>query len=279
MIRASLLGPLPPDALHVMTFNVRRRLGALSPRRADRWGERRPRVAALLRAEQPTVLGVQEAMPDQAAAIGDALGESYRQVGHGRRSDGTGEACPVYYDADRLELLDWSQEALSDTPTIPGSMSWGNRMPRVQVRLALQDRATGATFAFVNTHLDPFSRRSRVRAAAALREGARLTGGPSIVAGDLNAGVGSSTLRELLADDVLQDAWTTARRRETPAWGTFANYRSPKSGAGRIDWLAVSASVEVLRVGINARRYDGGWPSDHLPVQAHVRVRPGEERG
>ena len=79
-------------------------------------------------------------------------------------------------------------------------------------------------------------------------------------------------LRELLADGVLRDAWSVAGSRLTPEWGTHPDYRAPRMGASRIDWIAVTSGVEVRRAAINARRVDGEWPSDHLPVQVEIRI-------
>lgn len=268
----SLLGPAATPDLHVMTFNVRRRLDALAIRPADRWSVRRGRVRALLRSEQPHIAGIQEALPDQARTIGRSLGDRYRRVGRGRRADGSGEGCPLFYDAERLELLDWSQTALSDHPSVDGSVSWGNLIPRVLVVTRFADRETSSHFTVFNTHLDPFSRRSRELSAVEIRRRVLDEDVPALVLGDLNARDGSSTLDALLEGGTLRDAWASAARRETPEWGTFPNYRDPVAGAGRIDWIAVSSSVEVIRAGINARTFDGGWPSDHLPVQAHVRI-------
>ena len=76
---------------------------------------------------------MQEAVPDQASTIRTALGPSYRYVGRGHGLAGRGEGCPLFFDSDRLELLDWQQKALSDEPDTPGSTSWGNRVPRVVV--------------------------------------------------------------------------------------------------------------------------------------------------
>ena len=80
MRAAALIGVATAPALHVMTFNVRRRL-PLSIRRADRWTGRRRAVDALLPLEQPTVLGVQEAMPGQADAVADAVRTSAASAG------------------------------------------------------------------------------------------------------------------------------------------------------------------------------------------------------
>nr|WP_254050431.1 hypothetical protein [Dietzia sp. WMMA184] len=43
-------------------------------------------------------------------------------------------------------------------------MSWGNLIPRVMVEVHLRDRVTGHDLLVVNTHLDPLSGRSRLRA-------------------------------------------------------------------------------------------------------------------
>jgi endonuclease/exonuclease/phosphatase family metal-dependent hydrolase len=269
-VTVPLIGAVDPPGLHVMTFNIRRRMDGLAWRRADRWRHRVPAVRALLASEQPTLLGVQEAMPDQADDVLAALGRRYRFVGHGRGARRTGEGCPLYFDTERLELLEWEQTALSDHPHRAGSRSWGNLIPRVAVTARFRDRSTDSTFVALNTHLDPFSPHSRLRAVDTLR--ALVGGGPAILTGDLNAGEASRTLRELLSDGSLTDAWAMAARRVGASVGTFPNYRPPRAGAHRIDWIIVTRDVGVECAGINARRFDGSWPSDHLPVQAVVRV-------
>ena len=265
-----VVGPVEPPALHVMTFNIRRRMSGHTWRRADRWRHRAPAVRALLESEQPTILGMQEVMPDQAAAVLGALGTRYRFVGRGHGPRGAGEGCPVFFDADRLELLDWEQSALSDHPHAAGSRSWGNLIPRIVVTARFLDRRTGVALTALNTHLDPFSPRSRVRSVDVLR--AMAGRGPSILTGDLNAGETSRTLRALLDDGGLQDAWTAAARRVTASVGTFAHYRPPRPARPRIDWIVVTPDVRVERAAINTFRHRGVWPSDHLPVQAVVSV-------
>ncbi|MFE1663646.1 endonuclease/exonuclease/phosphatase family protein [Microbacterium sp. P02] len=269
-----LVGHVGPPALHVMTFNVRRRMGRLSWPAADRWSARAPRVQALLHAERPGVLGVQEAMPDQAAFLQDVLGSGFRSVGYGRSAQRSGEGCPLYYDHQRFELLDWAQQALSDHPDVAGSRTWGNPVPRVIVRAVLRDRSSGATFTALNTHWDPFSRASRLRAAEQLRGIVSAASTPVIAMGDLNAPAASSEVRALWDGGVMRDAWDTAADRLTPEWETYAAYRRPRVGTRRIDFIAVSTGLVVDRIAINARRYRGGWPSDHLPVQAVVLLAP-----
>lgn len=271
---APLIGPTAAPDLHVMTFNIRRRMGELTWPPADRWRIRRPRLEALLRQEQPTILGTQEALTDQAAAVQAALGPSYRTVGHGRRRGPRGprgEGCPLFFDAARLEILAWRQIALSDHPGEPGSTSWGNVIPRVAVIASFRDRVTGAELLVVNTHLDVFSARARLRAAEQLHALAAAQSLPTILLGDTNADATSPPLRALTDDGMLTDAWNRAEALVSPEWRTYGGYRAPRPGR-RIDALLVSPGIRVRRAGINAERIDGGWPSDHLPVQAVLRM-------
>src|SRR5690554_675678 len=165
MTDAALIGPVEAPGLHVMSYNIRRRMPQMNPRSPDRWAHRGPFLRRLLKAEQPALLGVQEAMFDQARFVRNALGEHYRLIGRGRRANLRGEGCPIVYDSRRLRLLEWRQTALSDTPDVPGSTSWGNMVPRVVITATFSDLATGNEFQAVNTHLDHLSRKSRLRSA------------------------------------------------------------------------------------------------------------------
>ena len=199
----------------------------------------------------------------------------YRWVGRGRGADGRGEGCPIYYDAERLELLDWEQTALSDRPSRPGSTSWGNIIPRIMVCATFTDRATSRNFLAVNTHLDHLSVQSRLRSAQAIRHVVSVGGLPAVLTGDLNDGGTSAPLRELLGDGMLAETWDMAQTHDSEEWGTFSNYREPRRGVRRLDWILASPVFRVDRAAINAGRHEGSWASDHLPVQAVLRLAEG----
>lgn len=266
----AVIGPVETPGIHVMSWNVRRRIPDLLTRPADRWRRRAPGVSMLLAAERPTVLCAQEVLPEQRGVLTEGLGSGYRLLGEGRAADGGGESCPIVYDSGRLELAEWEQSALSDTPLRAGSTSWGNFFPRIVVRAVFRDRATRQRLQLINTHLDPFSPASRLKSAAAIGELVVACDSPTVVTGDLNAGPTSGALRELRAAG-LADSWDTARHRATREWGTFGGYRSPRHTGARIDWILTTPCLRVETAAINPSRHAGGWPSDHLPVQAVVR--------
>lgn len=274
MTDAALIGPVAAPELHVMSFNIRRRMRHVSRRSPDLWSHRAPALRSLLAAEQPAVLGAQEALPDQADFVAASLGPHYQWVGRGRNADGEGELCPIYFDTRRLELVEWSQYALSETPRTPGSRSWGNMIPRVVVSAIFTDLATGAAFRLLNTHLDHLGRRSRLHSADMLSELVAARRLPTLLTGDFNTSETTNPYRRLVEYGRLDDTWTAATRRLTAAWGTFPNYRPPEAGRKRIDWILASRDIDVRAAAINPATYGGIAPSDHVPVHAVVSVAP-----
>ncbi|HEY9470812.1 MAG TPA: endonuclease/exonuclease/phosphatase family protein [Propionibacteriaceae bacterium] len=272
MTDSGTIGPVAAPDLHVMSYNIRRRLPHLMPHSPDRWEHRRPLLKRLLEAEQPALFGVQEALFDQANFVRHALGEHYRWIGHGRETNKGGEGCPILYDSRRLRVLEWRQTALSDTPEVPGSRSWGNRTPRLVVDATILDLATGIEFQAVNTHLDNRSRISRLRSADALRRIVQASPLPTIMTGDFNTDAETDPYDQLTGHGLLLDTWDTAAKRLTEVWGTFLNYRPPEHDRKRIDWILVTPGVTVLSAAINVTRYEAGWPSDHAAVQAVVKL-------
>lgn len=265
-----VIGPIDAPALHVMSYNIRRRMPHTDRRDPDLWGTRKPLLRRLLRRESPTLLGIQEALLDQAEFVRHALGPGYRRIGHGRNADLRGEACPIIWDSTRLHLEHWSQQALSSTPDVPGSTSWGNKVPRFFLTAVFTDLTTGIRFTAVNTHFDHRSIEARLQSAEALLRESDAAGRPTLVMGDFNTDVDSAPHRTLVEHGRLRDTWSAAESHFTDAWGTFLDYSAPRLGRKRIDWILATPDVEVLATATNISRVDGRWPSDHAAAQAVV---------
>lgn len=272
-----LIGPVAAPDLQVMSYNIRRRIGHVMRTHPDRWATRKHLLRRILEAEQPTIIGVQEALSDQAAFVAESLGPDFGGVGKGRNANGRGERSIIFFDRRRLRLTASNQLALSDTPDKPGSRSWGNSVPRVVVSAEFDDLATGGRVIAFTTHFDHKSPPARTRSAEMvlkLVSDAQIANPDAlvIVTGDVNADVNSAVYRHLTEGGVLRDSWHAAEERLTPQWGTFSNYLPLRPGGKRIDLILVGANVEVLRTGINVVRFDGAAASDHDPVQAVVRA-------
>jgi endonuclease/exonuclease/phosphatase family metal-dependent hydrolase len=264
-----LLGPAGAEALHVMSFNLRYASeGAPNP-----WPLRRPVVAELLRAEQPTVIGTQEGLSGQLRDIEDDLPEYYDWVGVGRAGGSRDEFMAVFYDTRRLAPVDIDHFWLSDAPDVVGSSSWGNVCIRMVTRVRFADAGAGREFVVLNTHFDNLSEYSRVRSAELVRDriGAIAPDLPVVLTGDFNAPAGDSATYHILVDGTgLTDTWTAAARRHTAQYATCHGYLPLVPDGPRIDWILTRGVGSVLAAGINTFARDGRFPSDHLPVQALI---------
>jgi endonuclease/exonuclease/phosphatase family metal-dependent hydrolase len=271
-----VIGPAERDTLHVASYNVRYAKTGVAPGNPDYWPERESILSRWLQTERPTILGVQEALFPQVGAITRALPPSYRWVGMGRDGGSKGEFTCIFYAAARLDLVSFDFFWLSDTPDEIGSASWGNETVRMVTEARFMDKTTGIEFAVLNTHLDNFDESSRSRAARAIAE--RIAGQhadvPVLVTGDFNAAAGDSEPFTILTQGTgLRDSWLAASRRITAEYGTRPEYSRPVHGGPRIDWLLASDRVDVLTAAIDPFTSNGRAASDHLPVQALVRLR------
>ena len=101
-----------PEPLTVMTFNIRYGTANDGP---DRWELRRDQLFALIKNQNPDVIGLQEALHFQIDEILAALPE-YRMVGVGRGDGGHGgEYAAILYRASRLSVRQSSTFWFSDT--------------------------------------------------------------------------------------------------------------------------------------------------------------------
>ncbi|WP_144715722.1 endonuclease/exonuclease/phosphatase family protein [Curtobacterium pusillum] len=265
-----LIGAVQPPDVHCMTLNVRRRV----PRPAghsDSWELRRGAVVALVTSEGPTVLAVQEALPAQSTDLTAALGSRWEPVVVGRGAHGGGEQVGLFLDRERLDVIERRSWALSRTPHRPGSRSWATAFPRHVVGAVVADRATGARFTALATHLDVLSPWARVRSAELLGRIVRERALPAVVMADWNSPAGSAPWRALAEAGVV-DSWSRASRQVNGPLGTYPHYRDPRPDGRRIDGVLATTDWSVGRVAVSDRRPGGVWPSDHAAVHAVLRV-------
>lgn len=266
-----IAGPAAAADLEVMTFNLR----YASTSTPNSWAQRRPVMRAMLANEQPDLIGTQEGLAAQLRDIEADLGARYDFIGQGREGGTRGEYMAVFYDNTRLAPQAYQHFWLSDTPEVVGSNTWGGGSIRMVTWVRFLDLVTGKRFYAVNTHLDNASEYARQRAAQLIR--ARLAALepalPIVLTGDFNTAAGSgSYVYNLLVDQAgYRDTWTGAAVRGT-AYGTFHNYGGLTPGGARIDWILTTPGVTSLASAMNTYRSGGQYPSDHLPVQARLRL-------
>ena len=249
--------------LRVMAFNVRVPGEADGP---DRWEARRDLLVRTIRDARPDVVATQELVVAQGEYIVGAL-PGYAWFGSGRRGaqgDASDEHMGVFYRVDTLRLVESGDFWLSDTPGVPGSISWGNLYPRMVTWGLFEHAGDGRRFYLLDTHL-PYREQdgpARVRSAQAiLRWIATLPADvPVVLAGDFNDGPDSETYRTLAGE--LYDAWTDAPTRNGPD-GTFHGFKGVPGQ--RIDWI-LHRGLQPRRATTLTGHAEGRYPSDHFPV-------------
>lgn len=249
------------DGLTVMSFNVRYPAPSDG---ANIWEKRRDLFVETIGAAAPDIVGTQELFQFQGDYLVQRLPQ-YRWFGIDRRGGHADEHMGVFYRADRLKLIEQGNFWLSDTPEIPGSISWGHPLPRM-VTWGLFEMRDGRRFYLFNTHF-PY----RAEDNAARERGARLLRDriaalprdvPVVLTGDFNTG--PATPPHAVLADTLADAWDSGAKREGPA-GTFHGFTGVPDQ--RIDWIFTRGfRVRSVRT-IDAHR-GPIYPSDHFPVVA-----------
>ncbi len=252
------------DTLRVMTFNVRLPQESDGP---ERWEARRDLFVRTIREQHPDVFGTQELYKEQGDYVVSKLPE-YTWFGMGRKGDDGDEHMGVFYRRDRLRVLQSGNFWLSDTPDVPGSITWGNIYPRMVTWAKFQTK-DGRLFVLYDTHL-PYRAQDeaiRERCAALIlkRIGELPTDEPFVLTGDFNTGPDSGV--HAMMTQHLQDAWLVAPRRSGPD-KTFHNFTGNPDQ--RIDWILVRGfEVEDVRT---VTTHEGKlYPSDHFPVVADLR--------
>ena len=263
------------EQLRVMSYNIRYDNGSAT----HAWADRLPLMADRLQQLQPDVLGVQEALDHQMTDLSTAL-PGYDWVGQGREGGTEGEYMGLFYKKDRLRLKESGDFWLSDTPSVPGSTSWGNTIPRMVTWALFQDKSGGRPFYVYNTHFDCDSacgnsdgNYTRLKMAELIAKRARNLRHPVLLTGDFNDAAGASdSYSHLTGKGRFGDTWEESGKRG-PIVGTFNNYGPIQLGGNRIDWILRKGAVRTLEVRIDTYGQDtGDFASDHLPVVADVVV-------
>lgn len=257
-----------PQPLTVMSYNLRYGSANDGP---DRWELRRDMLVDLIKRHDPTVLGTQECLDFQAQYIAEKLPE-YTWFGLGREADGTGEMTAILFKKSRLLPLESGHLWLSETPDVPGSISWDSSLTRIASWIKFYDRVNQRSFYFYNTHFDHRGAVARLESARRLETRIREEhdGEPVILTGDFNAVAGTSEPWKALTAGVLKDTWDTAEATRGTA-NTWNGFAIPEAGKERrIDWIVATPEVRILSCEIDAHEENGRYPSDHMPVIAQI---------
>jgi endonuclease/exonuclease/phosphatase family metal-dependent hydrolase len=275
-----------PSPYTILTCNIRVALPE-DEKAGNGWAARRELCIAVIRAQQPDLVCLQEVLRPQMEDLERGLPEfasfgfegpemETRQPGY----QGIAKN-PILYPRARYDLISAGGFWLSETPHLPGSRSWESARARHVNWVRLRDRASRRQFRVLNTHLDHVSQRAREEGMKLiLAEAALYTPDfPQLLAGDFNAGAANPVLK-LALDAGWTDSHTAApgpRDDGNTTHGFLGPKYAPKTEAGRkrgpIDFILTRGTVTTLAWKILRDSRDGRYPSDHYFVSARVELR------
>lgn len=255
----------------LMTFNLR----YSTPRDGENsWDNRKAFVAELIQYYEPSIFGVQEALHEQMTYLDETLTE-YTFVGVGR-DDGKekGEYSGVFYQKSQYQLLEGETFWLSDQPNKP-SVGWDASMERICTYVHLRDKSSGKQFWVFNTHFDHRGKEARANSVELILqwiEKKNKNGEAVFVTGDLNLSPEEAPIKRLAK--VMADSWEHSLRPPYGPTGTFNGFEFNQPLKRRIDYIFVSREnvvVEKYRTIDDFREFR--YPSDHMPVLVHCRIK------
>lgn len=301
-------------SLTVMTLNLHGDKSADGP---NSWERRKDICIAIITKYFPTILCTQEGLKRQLEDLQQAL-PGYEQFGISRKGsqDTTDEHCTIFYDKEKVERMEGGTFWLSESPSVPGSSSWGATVPSIATWVTFQLKRVeppGFSFQVVNTNMDEVSARAR-------RRGALLTWQhiaslppslPVVYCGGFNTQKESTAGRFLLGRSRehgvvgdMRDAWANARMRKNVSLiHTYHGFKGDKQGTLEflklilralclcwdrqnqdlhLDWVLFRGrSLAPISCEVVNDNIDGFYPSDHYPLYVEFmlprNLRPLEE--
>ncbi len=269
--------------LKIMSFNIR--YGTANDGK-NSWSHRRNQVMDLIAHQKADVIGLQEALRFQLDEIRGNL-HHYGEIGKGR-DDGldSGEHSTILYQTERFKIDSSGTFWLSETPSVPGSKSWGNKLPRICTWAALVDKKSHDKFFVYNMHLDHRNANSRWNSIALMQKHIKLHNPynlPVIILGDFNVGEGNPLIKYMRGKENFQQNRDSKMINSFPLEDTFRNLH-PKAQGGtfhmfwgkgfgpKLDYIFVNPETKILHSEIIRSNVEGRYPSDHFPITADVRL-------
>ncbi len=254
----------------VLSYNIRLDVASDS---LNRWDIRKDFLIGQLNFHEPGVFGVQEGLLHQLEEIKNGM-PGYNYIGKGRE-DGlkNGEFSAIFYNPEKLELIEENTFWLSETPEIP-SKGWDAAIKRVCTYGLFKTISGSQNFWVFNTHFDHIGEEARKESVFLIIEKIRELNTqdyPVILTGDLNLEPDHPSI--LLLSSAMQDSHMLAGVRAFGPEGTYNGFNFSEPITRRIDYIFLSKTgFQLLKYGILSDSKDLRYPSDHFPVLAKLAI-------
>ncbi|MBU1096587.1 MAG: endonuclease/exonuclease/phosphatase family protein [Bacteroidetes bacterium] len=254
--------------IKVMTFNLRydNQNDGL-----NQWSNRKKNVISMIKFYDADILGTQEVLNSQKDYLETNLPE-YTCVGVGRK-DGinAGEFSALFFKKNKFDIINSGTFWLSETPEVTATVGWDAALERICTWVMLQDKYTNKIFYVFNTHFDHIGEKAREKSAELILNKIKEWSGdlPVFLTGDFNfdsSSVGYKTITKKGEYKLIDSEFISKLPHHGPTW-TFHGFDSVKiNERKKIDYIFVNDKIFITKHGVLSDRFDGGYPSDHLPV-------------
>lgn len=248
------------ENINIMTYNIRLDTEADG---INMWDNRKEGVLSLIKEESVDILGIQEGLPSQIEYLSKKL-DGYSMIGEGRDGGNNGEYSAIYYNNNKMNLIETETFWLSETPEIP-SIGWDAAINRIATLGIFKIKKSKKELIVYNTHFDHIGKIAREKSVRVILNHIKKNNYENkslIVMGDLNANPSELPI-ELLSEE-LNDSFKILPI-ESPI-GTFSGFDLNSKLLDRIDYIYTKNIKISDYKHLDKKLSSGLWPSDHLPI-------------
>ena len=275
---AAILPAKKTCEVKIISYNIRYE-GAPSDTGAINWQNRKEATINMIRQEQPTVIGFQEARPGQTNYVIDNLpeyGHIYAKMDKGEIP--AGSSVLILYKKKTCELMDWGYFWLGEDPS-KEVKGWDAHNLRPTSWIKLRDKKSKNVFYYFNTHLDHKGKVARIKGVDLLiRKMKEIAGEDAhlIIGGDMN-----STLQTAFdiegngkPQNVLEPffKWMKGGRETAPVTDnhfTFNGFNAEKIQYW-LDYIFYR-NATALKFETLTKDYGAPYISDHYPIALNIK--------
>ena len=256
-----MLSPVFGQEIAVLSYNVRYNSSSDG---LDLWDLRKDELIDQIKQLDPMSFGVQEATLTQMKDLEAGL-PNYDYVGVGRDDGATkGEFSAIFYKSSEMKVLQEDTFWLSETPN-KVSVGWDAALPRIFTYARFELTSSKKQFWHFNTHFDQMGEIARDESAKLIvsKIADLVSSGDALVlSGDFNAEPHEEPI--LVLNHSFEDP--ADRVKLQGPVGTFGGFQLDAVLDRRIDYI-FTKNVEIKTYQhLDAKRANGRWISDHLPV-------------
>jgi len=262
--------PATEAKLKIMSFNLRS--SSMKDEGDKAWSSRKTAIQKMVNQNQPSVIGMQEALTDMRKDL-KALLPGYAMLEVPGTGTSKGGNTVIMYDTSAVKMKDYKSFYLSPTPDVPSVNTWNSETQyRTTIWGKFIDKKSSLVFYVADTHMPLYSTPDGVNArnnSAALNvdriKSAAGDDATIFIIGDMNCSSSAAGLKNY-------ESWMYAARSSytvTPfSYNAFGG--SSQSNLDHIFYRNVS---KITFSTIN-ENYGVSYISDHYPIMAEATVKP-----